>query len=162
METSLLQQVNEHGPLVTLRYEQAHSDWVCQVGWTGPSHCIISAAQSPAPSLLIQHVRARRKPYIFKVRMVIFTHCGWGYLTIYGVQGVSCFAYSHNLEVLATGGLDHMVRLWTPFSPQQPVAYLSHHTAGIVGVVIAEQPQHLFSLAQDLVSSTHYIICNLL
>ena len=53
-----------------LRYGQAHSDWVCQVGWTGPAHYIISAAQSPSPSLLIQHVSAHRKQYIFTLRMV--------------------------------------------------------------------------------------------
>jgi WD40 repeat protein len=65
-------------------------------------------------------------------------------------MGVSCFAYSHRLEVLATGSLDHAVRLWTPFSPQHPVACLTSHTSGLVGVAIAEQPHLLFSLAQDL------------
>lgn len=67
------------------------------------------------------------------------------------LQGVSCFAHSHKLEVLATGSLDHIVRLWTPFSPQYPVACLSSHLAGIVGIAIAEEPQYLLSLAQDLV-----------
>ena len=71
------------------------------------------------------------------------------------LQGVSCFAYSHSLEVVATGSLDHNVRLWTPFSPQQPVATLSGHTTGIVGVTIAEHSQLLFSLARDLVSLRH-------
>ena len=71
-------------------------------------------------------------------------------------QGVRCFAYSHSLEVVATGSLDHTVRLWTPFSPQQPVACLFNHTTGVVGVAISEQSQHLFSLARDLVS---YEIC---
>ena len=71
-------------------------------------------------------------------------------------QGVRCFAYSHSLEVVATGSLDHTVRLWTPFSPQQPVACLFNHTTGVVGVAIFEQSQHLFSLARDLVS---YEIC---
>ena len=53
--------------------------------------------------------------------------------------------------MLATGSLDHAVRLWTPFSPQHPVACLASHTSGVVGVAIAEQPHLLFSLAQDLV-----------
>ena len=65
---------------------------------------------------------------------------------------MSCFSYSHHLEVVATGSLDHVVRLWTPFSPHQPVACLSSHTTGIVGVAIAESSHHLFSLARDLVS----------
>ena len=66
-------------------------------------------------------------------------------------QGVSCFSYSPSLEVLATGSLDHVVRLWTPFSPQQPVALLLSHATAVVGVAIAELTQHLYSLAQDLV-----------
>ncbi|CAI8023726.1 WD repeat-containing protein 49, partial [Geodia barretti] len=114
--------VTDQAPLVRIRYEKAHSDWVCQVGWTGPAHYVISAAQSSSPSLLIQHVSAHRKKYIFKIRM-----------------GVSCFDYSHRLEVVATGSLDHIVRLWTPFSPHQPVASLSSHTTGIVGVAIDER-----------------------
>lgn len=76
----------------------------------------------------------------------------WLYIALcYLLQGVSCFAHSHKLEVLATGSLDHIVRLWTPFFPQHPVACLSSHFAGIVGIVIAERPQYLLSLAQDLV-----------
>ena len=143
---------------MVLRYIQAHSEWICQVGWTGPAHYIISAAQSPAPSLLIQHVWAQRKQYVFRVRMVscaatcvpsCYTHCP--------PQGVSCFAYSHCLEVLATGSLDHVVRLWTPFSPQRPVACLTCHISAVVGVAIATEPRHLFSLAQDLVSGTVHL-----
>ena len=65
-----LQGVTDQAPLVRIRYEKAHSDWVCQVGWTGPAHYVISAAQSSSPSLLIQHVSAHRKKYIFKIRMV--------------------------------------------------------------------------------------------
>ena len=66
-----LQRLEDETPEVAVRYGHAHSDWVCQVGWSGPAHCIVSAARSPSPSLLIQHVRAHRKQYIFRVRMVI-------------------------------------------------------------------------------------------
>ena len=68
------------------------------------------------------------------------------------MQGVSCFAYSNKLEIVSTGSIDHIVRIWTPFSPHQPVACLTSHTAGIVGLAIDELSHHLFSLAQDLVS----------
>ena len=69
------------------------------------------------------------------------------------MQGVSCFSYSHALEVLATGSLDHLVRLWTPFTPQQPVAVLTGHSTAVVGLVIADISTQLFSLSQDLVSA---------
>lgn len=68
------------------------------------------------------------------------------------LQGVSCFSYSQALEVLATGSLDHVVRLWTPFTPQRPAAVLSGHNTAVVGLAIAEHSGHLFSLSQDLVS----------
>ena len=68
--SSVHQQVRDHTPQVTLQYEPVHSDWVCQVGWTGPAHCIISVSRSSSHSLVIQHIRAQHKPYIFKVRMV--------------------------------------------------------------------------------------------
>ena len=68
------------------------------------------------------------------------------------LQGVSCFSYSQALEVLATGSLDHMVRLWTPFTPQRPVAVLAGHNTAVVGLATAEHSGHLFSLSQDLVS----------
>lgn len=66
----ILQAVSDHSPLVRMRYEQAHSDWVLQVGWTGPAGYIISASQSTRPSMLIQHVSAQRKKYCFEQRMV--------------------------------------------------------------------------------------------
>lgn len=30
-------------------------------------------------------------------------------------QGVNCFDYNPNMNVIATGDVDHMVRLWNPY-----------------------------------------------
>ena len=65
------------------------------------------------------------------------------------VQGVECFAYDSDLTVLATGGMDHAVRLWNPYVTSKPIAYLQQHNTTILDLVIYRELGLLFSYSQD-------------
>lgn len=67
-----------------------------------------------------------------------------------------CFDFCHELDILATGSMDHVVRLWNPYVPSKPMAQLSVHTTSILDVVIAKDMGLIFSYSQDSVS---FLVC---
>ena len=66
-------------------------------------------------------------------------------------QGVLCYDFCHELDILATGSMDHTVRLWNPYVPSKPMALLRAHTTSILDVVIAKDTGLIFSYSQDSV-----------
>jgi WD40 repeat protein len=70
-------------------------------------------------------------------------------------QGIDCFDYSKDLNVIATGGLDHVVRLWNPYVTAKPVAILRGHISRVLDVIIEEQKGTVFSYDCDTVSKKH-------
>ena len=68
------------------------------------------------------------------------------------IQGVECFDYSHNLNVICTGGVDHAVRLWNPYVTAKPVAIMKGHQSFIIDLAIHEALEQVFSYDKDGVS----------
>ena len=65
------------------------------------------------------------------------------------IQGVECFDYSHNLNVICTGGVDHAVRLWNPYVTAKPVAIMKGHLSFIIDLAIHEALEQVFSYDKD-------------
>ncbi len=72
--------------------------------------------------------------------------------TVFPLQGVLCFDYSHQLEILVTGSIDHVVRLWNPYVPSKPMAVLRGHSTAVLDVVVASGCGLIFSYSHDAVS----------
>ena len=71
-----------------------------------------------------------------------------------------CFDYCHQLDVLVTGSLDHVVRVWNPHVPSRPMARLTAHAAVVLDVLVdRHRPGLLFSFSQD---SVRPIACNII
>lgn len=68
-------------------------------------------------------------------------------------QGVDCFDHNKNLNVLVTGGSDHLLRLWNPYVTSRPIAVLHGHSMSIVDVKIYEAVGQVFSYSRDTVSN---------
>ena len=68
------------------------------------------------------------------------------------IQGVMCFSYSHSLDLIATGSIDHMVRLWNPYVPTKAVGVLAGHSTTVLDTLIHREKGLVYSLSQDLVS----------
>ena len=64
-------------------------------------------------------------------------------------QGVECFAYDSDLTVLATGGMDHAVRLWNPYVTSKPIAYFQQHATTVLDLVMYRDLGLLFSYSQN-------------
>ena len=68
-----------------------------------------------------------------------------------GLQGVKCFDYSRELDVIATGSADHRVRLWDPYVPSRPMAVLVGHDTMVIDVAVHSNLKVLFSFSHDRV-----------
>lgn len=169
-----IQRLTEHAPLVMLQtMSQLHLDWVRRISYVWHNHSFISCSNSATNSLVMRDVRKRRKPYIFRVRKV----SGWGLMQANSsiwlvqvvmitcvsvsfpyndipipIQGVLCFDYSHQLEVLVTGSIDHLVRLWNPYVTSKPMAVLNAHSTAVLDVMVSSESGLVFSYSHDTVS----------
>ena len=74
------------------------------------------------------------------------------------LQGISCFDYSHQLDLLVTGSADHVVRFWDPYVTARPTAIFTHHRTPLVDVLIHGELGVVFSFSRDAVSQTNYTV----
>ena len=77
-------------------------------------------------------------------------------LRFHYLQGIESFNHNKNLNILVTGSLDHMVRIWNPYVPSKPMAVLQGHATGVIGVKIHEGLVQVFSYSKDAV---RYVSC---
>lgn len=73
------------------------------------------------------------------------------------IQGVLCFDYCHSLEVLVTGSIDHLVRLWNPYVTSKPMAILKAHSTAVLDVCVASRCGLVFSYSHDGVSHSYLV-----
>jgi len=64
-------------------------------------------------------------------------------------KGVKTFDLCTGKNVLVTGGMDRVIRLWNPYLPSRPVARLRGHNAPVFLVKIAAEDNRLFSISAD-------------
>ncbi|XP_063362976.1 WD repeat-containing protein on Y chromosome-like [Cydia amplana] len=110
-----------------------HTDWVRQVSYYSPLHCLVSCATCP-DALLMCDLQGSKTHNMFHVD-----------------KGIQCFAFDEEAHVLVTGGPDCTVRVWSPFVPATPNLVLQGHHAGIVALVLQNSGQTIYSLARDRV-----------
>ena len=72
---------------------------------------------------------------------------------------MECFDYSHNLNVICTGGVDHAVRLWNPYVTVKPVAIMKGHQSSIIDLAIHEALEQVFSYDKDGVKTRRILVC---
>ena len=64
-------------------------------------------------------------------------------------KGAKTFDMCTAKNVLVTGGMDRVIRLWNPYLPSRPVARLRGHNAPVFLVKIAMEDDRLFSISTD-------------
>lgn len=116
---------------------------VRQVKYIPDKNSVISSTSSSNRSLVIANVTSNQskdicdkvfKEYVFNID-----------------KGVECFDFNKNLNLLVTGSLDHLVRLWNPYVPNKPMSILEGHAVGVIGVKIHEGLVQVFSYSKDAV-----------
>lgn len=138
---------NSGAPVTTLKYSellkdnlhfrvtefnQLHDDFVLQVAFIPSLNSVISVAETKvqkAYGMYLLDLGVRRSIKGFKVD-----------------QGVSCFCYDEASNVVATGGPDFIVRLWSPFTPQKPFCVFPGHNSGISFIFLQDGGKKCYSM----------------
>ncbi|XP_041474209.1 WD repeat-containing protein on Y chromosome-like [Lytechinus variegatus] len=109
-----------------------HTEYIRKVRYLPDKDFILSSSGCRKTPLIMMDIQGKRKSYTYKLS-----------------KGVECFDYNRSMNVIATGGIDHVVRLWNPYVQDKPIAFLRGHTMAVVGVVINDRFKHVYSFAKD-------------
>ncbi|XP_076416262.1 cilia- and flagella-associated protein 337-like isoform X2 [Peromyscus maniculatus bairdii] len=64
-------------------------------------------------------------------------------------KGVKTFSFCRRQNLLVTGGVDRIIRVWNPYLPGKPTGTLRGHTAPVVYVHVSSEENKVFSMSAD-------------
>ncbi|XP_076818537.1 cilia- and flagella-associated protein 337-like isoform X2 [Clavelina lepadiformis] len=67
----------------------------------------------------------------------------------YVYKGVKTFDFCTATNIVATGGMDRIVRLWNPYVPQKATGLLRGHSSPVVFISIDGEDGRIFSISAD-------------
>nr|XP_023477104.1 LOW QUALITY PROTEIN: WD repeat-containing protein 64-like [Equus caballus] len=65
------------------------------------------------------------------------------------VIGVKTFSFCKRRNLLLTGGLDRIIRVWNPYLPRKPTGMLKSHTAPVSYIQVSAEDNKIFSTSTD-------------
>ncbi|XP_076467714.1 cilia- and flagella-associated protein 337-like [Babylonia areolata] len=156
-----------NGPNVQFIRWQVHGDWVQQIKYYHDIGQVISCSNNPNTALVIgcttgsTHVeqqlkelrdvgggeRSRPKQYYAYNNTKTRLEADQAVFKVY--KGVKCFDFSKDKNIIVTGGMDRIIRLWNPYVSQKPTAMLRGHNAPIFFLHIADEDDRIYSLSTD-------------
>lgn len=120
------------------KFFKLHKDKVTQVEYCAPLNGIFSAAE-------IWSKEAEVGLYLLDLGVKK------GVSSFVAEKGVTCFCFDAASNILATGGPDWIVRLWSPFTPEKPFCILPGHHAGIAFIFIQDQGKKAYTIDKEKV-----------
>ncbi|CAL1529452.1 unnamed protein product [Lymnaea stagnalis] len=111
-----------------------HKDSVLKVKYFPSLKCFASCSNSSSTSFVLE-----------KVDRIFYLNQEPRSVAVY--KGVSCFDFCVRANIIATGGVDKVIRLWHPHIFSRPSGKLTGHLFTIVDIVANETDQHIISLS---------------
>lgn len=111
------------------RIPNIHEDWVNKVKYIPEIDCFLSSCQSPQTALFFGDFAGKKIRVFFKVN-----------------KGVLTFDYSQSLNIIVTGGMDYMLRVWNPYVNNKAIVLLKGHTKPVTHVIINDDRNQVISV----------------
>ncbi|KAF7700317.1 hypothetical protein HF521_003275 [Silurus meridionalis] len=152
-------------PNVTYIRWKVHQDWVTELKYINSIPAIISTSNHEASALVIgciqpstnieQQLKEIKEMHEAKPKKVVFSisspqpraPCDQTIFSIY--KGVKTFDLCKKHNLLVTGGMDRIIRMWNPYVPGRPTGILKGHTAPIFYLCISLEDSRIFSVSTD-------------
>ena len=106
-----------------------HEDWVNKVMYLPGIQCFLSSCQGPKTGLFFGDFTGKKSHVYFNVN-----------------KGVLTFDYSQLLNIIVTGGMDYMLRVWNPYVNTKSIMLLKGHTKPVNHVIINETKNQVISI----------------
>lgn len=122
-------------PFIYTGFPVSHNDKVRQIAYIPSLNSILTASETKiahSPGMLMLDLGVKKSVTSFEVS-----------------KGVTCFDYESNKEIIATGGSDSIIRLWSPYSPRKPFCFFSGHHAGICYIFLQDNGKTCYSLDKE-------------
>ena len=113
----------------SVKFPNIHEDWVNKVQYLPDISCFLSSCQSPQTALFFGDLTGKRSYVYFKVN-----------------KGVLSFDYSQLLNIIVTGGMDYMLRVWNPYVNNKAIVLLKGHTKPVNHVIINDNKNQVISI----------------
>ncbi|XP_015760745.1 PREDICTED: WD repeat-containing protein on Y chromosome-like [Acropora digitifera] len=140
-----------------------HEDWVSQLKYYHSLRAVISCSNHPDTALVIgqtmgsthiesqlQPTGASKKAQNSTIRDLQPRPRLDADQTVFRVyKGVKTFDFCKEKNVIVTGGMDRLVRLWNPYVPSKPTGLLRGHIAPIFHLFICAEDDRIFSVSTD-------------
>ncbi|XP_029446002.1 WD repeat-containing protein 64-like [Rhinatrema bivittatum] len=151
--------------LVTFTRWKVHNDWVTQIKYVHSIKSVISSSNDDCTALVIGCVEGTKNVQKrLKDLMDSSTEKRKRSVLVGGVipkrlpddeslfkvyKGVKTFDFCKECNILVTGGLDRVIRLWNPYITGWPTGMLSGHPSPIAFLQITDRNTKLFSMSLD-------------
>ncbi|XP_066517202.1 cilia- and flagella-associated protein 337 isoform X2 [Hoplias malabaricus] len=153
-------------PNLTYIRWKVHQDWVTQVKYFQSIPAVVSTSNHEASALVIgcilpstnietqlkeiKEVCRETKPKKASVgpgSPQQRATCDQTVFSIY--KGVMAFDLCKTHNLLVTGGMDRLIRMWNPYVPGRPTGILKGHSAPIFYLHISTEDSRIFSVSTD-------------
>lgn len=111
------------------KFNRVHDDWVSQIGYIPELDCVVSCCQSTNNSLYLADIEKKKISSVFKVN-----------------KGILSFDYCPHNNIIVTGGMDYLVRVWNPYVNSKAIVVLKGHSKPITHVIINSSKNQIFSI----------------
>ncbi|XP_077197934.1 cilia- and flagella-associated protein 337-like isoform X2 [Paroedura picta] len=153
-------------PNVTYIRWKVHGDWVSQLSYYDSMKAIISASSHEPTALVIgcvvgatnieqqmKEIKEHGKDWKAKkwqANLGAPSSRAEGDQIVFRVhKGVKTFALSKKSNLIVTGGMDRIIRMWNPYMPGRPTGMLRGHMSPVFYVYISEEDNKIFSMSTD-------------
>ncbi|XP_067102784.1 cilia- and flagella-associated protein 337 [Osmerus mordax] len=155
-------------PNVTYICWKVHEDWVTKVKYFQNIRAVVSTSNHEGSALVIGCVlpSTNIERQMREIREVcregkakkVLGNCtpqprAAGDQTVFTIyKGVKTFDLSKKHNLLVTGGMDRLLRMWNPYVPGKPTGILKGHSAPIFYLCIVSEENRILSVSMDNVA----------
>ncbi|XP_063285525.1 WD repeat-containing protein 49-like [Pelobates fuscus] len=153
-------------PHVSFIRWKVHNDWVTQIKYYESIKSVVSASNDESTALVIgctvgttnveqqmKDIKEHGKDTRSRQALVTLGPAqkrSSGDQTVFRVyKGVKTFALCKKNSLIATGGMDRIIRMWNLYVPTRAIGMLRGHTAPIFSLEISSEDNKIFSVAVD-------------
>ncbi|XP_038290852.1 WD repeat-containing protein 49-like [Canis lupus familiaris] len=81
--------------------------------------------------------------------MIFWVHYGNNKCQAKDERGVKAFSFCKRRNLLLTGGMGRIIRVWNPYLPGKPTGMLKSHMAPVVYIHVSAEDNKIFSMSTD-------------